>query len=77
MSEIPVQIMRRVTVGPFVIREGTFKFVNVTYATDTLAPEVIRFTEPDYSPEAELAAITRRVRERTKLPEAEIVLEGP
>ncbi len=76
MEAVTANIIRRRRVGPFTVRTGKYKFISVTYSTETLAPEIIRIAEHLFTEELLLQEITKRVRERTKHPDAEVVLEG-
>ena len=76
MSEIPVKIIRRVVTNKLRTPRGLFIFVDVTYSTDDLAPEVLHINKALYSKEKELEVILLRVRERMMDPEVTIEISS-
>jgi len=72
MSEIPVKIIRRRVTNPLRTPRGLFIFVDVTYSTNRLAPEVLHFSKPLYTKEKETEVILNRIRERMSDPEVTI-----
>ena len=76
MTDVLATIIRRRVTKPLRTPSGLYAYVDVTYITNVLSPEVLHINKDKYTKEFEEEVIIKRIKERMVTEDLEVTIKS-
>lgn len=76
MTEVLATVIRRRVTKPLRTPSGLYEYVDVTYTTAILSPEVLHINRGKYTKEFENEVIINRIKERMGTEDLEVTIQS-